>query len=301
MKTLRPFAMAFAIAAFLSLVFNARAQTTTPSPNQQTANGTATVVLNQTGSANDTLNGEFGGGNGSGTYTVTDPVNASGNAAASGTASGGNTGPVISANGTTTTANGNSKSVVSVLTSGTGANTSVGVSVSAEQSSWSGTTADPNATTFANAAESTYGGGNGSGSGNGTLNQNGTGSASGENSAQTINVGNLNVTSTFKTTGTSNGAITGISTDPNATQQMSAVVGGAFAANGASLAGNPTSGTFSDASGTGGATYYGASPTGAIQGAGEVSGKTNAVINTNTASQASVSASSVVTSTAQVK
>jgi hypothetical protein len=297
MKMLRFFAMALAIVAFLSPAFNARAQTTPP----QTANGTASVVLNQTGPANDALNGEVGGGTGNGVYTVTDPTNATGNAAATGTATGSNTGPIVSSNSTTITASGNSKSVVSTLASGTGANTNVGISGGADQNSWVGTTADPNATTFANAAESTQGGYTGTGSGDGTVSQNGRGNANGETSAETINVGGLNVTSKFKTDGTSGGAITATSTDPEATQQLSANVSGGFAANGASLAGNPTSGTYSDASGAGTATYSGTSLTGTIQGAGEVSGKNNAAVNTNTPNEAAVSASSVVSSTGQVK
>ena len=299
MKTLRSFAMALAIVAFLSLALNVRAQTTPP-PNQQTTNGNTGVALNQTGPANDSLNGEIGGGNGNSNYVVTDPANASGNAATTGTATGSNTGPVVSSNGTTVTANGNSKSIVSALTSGTGATVTVGVSADAEQSSWSGTTADPNATTFANANESTYGGGSGTASGNGTIGQNGAGTANGENSAQTINVG-LNVISTFKTDGLSSGIISTTSTDPTATQQSSAFVGGGLNANGGALAGDPKTGTWSDAYGLGSATYFGTSPTGTIQGAGQVSGQTNAVVNTNTANQASVSASSVVASSAQVK
>ena len=301
MKTSRVFAMALVIVTSLSLAFNARAQTTPP-PNQQTANGTATVILNQTGPANDSLNGEYGGGNGSGTYNVTDPTNASGNAAATGVATGSNTGPVVSTNGTTVTASGNAKSVVSTLASGTGVSASIGISAGANQGSYSGTTTDPNATTFANAGESTSGGYTGTGSASGTVSQNGNGTASGENSAMTINVGGLNVTSTFKTDGLSSGVITATSTDPTATQQISAAVSGNFAANGASLAGNSSTGTFAQSYGTGGATYYATSPTGSgILGAGEVSGQTNAVVNTNTANQASVSASSVVVSTAQVK
>jgi hypothetical protein len=291
---LRKFAMALAIVAFLSPALNARAQT-----NQQNANGTVTVTLNQVGPANDSLNGEYGGGNGNGDYAVTDPANAQGNAATTGTATGSNTGPVVSSNGTTVTANGSSKSIVSALTSGTGATVNVDVSVNANQSSWSGTVSDPNATTFANASEYTSGGGNGSASGSGTLSQNGNGSASGENFAQTIDVGGLNVISTFKTDGLSNGAIS--TSSPAATQQSSAVVSGELNANGASLAGDSSTGTWSDAYGSGGAAYYGTSPTGTIQGAGQVSGQTNAVVNMNTPNQASVSASSVVTSSAQVK
>jgi fibronectin-binding autotransporter adhesin len=303
MKTLRSFAMALVIVAFLSLAFNAQAQTP---PNQQTANGDTGVVLNQTGPANNAINGEIGGGNGNSYYAVTDPANpanASGNAATTGAATGSNTGPVISTNGTTITANGNSNSVVSALASGTGATVGVGVSVNANQSSWSGTTPDPNATTFANASEYTSGGGNGTASGSGTVGQNGAGSASGENSAQTIDVGGLNVISTFKTDGLSSGVIS--STSPAATQQSSAMVSGGLNANGASLAGNPSTGTWSDAYGAGSATYYGTSPVGTspvgtIYGAGEVSGQTNAVVM-NTPNQASVSASSTVASSGQVK
>jgi hypothetical protein len=302
MKMLKVFAMALAIVAFLPPAFNARAQTTTP--NQQNANGTATVVLNQTGPANGSLNGEYGGGSGNGNYTVTDPVNASGNAAATGTATGSSTGPIVSTDGTTVTASGNAKSVVSTLASGTGANTNISTSAGANQGSWSGTTADVNATTFANASQSTYGGGNGTGIGNGTVSQNANGTASGENSASTINVGglNLNVTSTFKTDGLSSGTITATTTDPTATQKVYAVVSGGFAANGASLAGDPSSGTSADSFGNGGATYYATSPTGStVQGAGEVSGQTNAVVGTNTPNQTSVSVSSVVASKAQAK
>jgi len=295
-------AMALAIVAFLSLACTTQAQApTTPLPTVQTASGNTGVVLNQTGAANTTLNGENGGGSGSGTYNVTDPVNASGNAVGTGTATGTNTGPVVSSNGTTINASGNAKSVVAAGASGTGATTNIGVSANASQGTWSGTTADPNATTFANASQGTTGGAVGTGSGNGTVSQNGTGSAKGESAAQTINVGNLNVTSTFKTTGQSVGAITATSTDPAATQQLSAVVSGNLAANGASLAGDPTSGTFGDASGAGAAAYKATSPTGTIQGAGQASGKTNAVINTNTANQASVSVASVFTSAATVK
>lgn len=300
MKTLRSFAMALAIVAFLSLALNVRAQTTPP-PNQQTTNGNTGVALNQTGPANDSLNGEIGGGNGNSNYVVTDPANASGNAATTGTATGSNTGPVVSSNGTTVTANGNSKSIVSALTSGTGATVTVGVSVNANQSSWSGTTSDPNATTFANANEFTYGGANGTASGNGTIGQNGAGNASGENSAQTIDVSSLNVISTFKTDGVSSGVINNTSTGTTATQQLSAVVGGGLNANGAALAGDPNTGTWGDAYGVGNAGYYGTSPIGTIHGAGEVSGQDNAMVNTNTPNQTSVSVSSVITSSAQLK
>jgi hypothetical protein len=302
MKTSRFPAVALAIVTFLFLAFTARAQTPQP-PNQQTANGTATAVLNQTGPANDSFNGEFGGGGGNGTYTVTDSTNASGNAATIGTATGSNTGPVISINGTTitTTAVGNAQSTMSTLTSGTGANTSVNISASAEQSSWSGTTVDPNALTFANASEYTYGGYIGNGSGNGTVGQSGIGNASGENSASTINVNGLNVTSTFKTTGLSNAAITATSTDPAASQQISTIVSGGLAANGASFAGNPSTSTFASAYGIGGANYYGTSTTGTLQGAGQVSGQNNATVAIGVPNQTSVSASSVIASTAQVK
>ncbi len=290
MKKILNFAMALAIVTSLSLAFNARAQTT--------ANGLTGVGLNQTGPANDLLNGELGGGAAGSTYTVTDPTNANGNAATAGTATGSNTGPVVSNNGATITASGNSKSVMSTLASGTGATVNVGTFVDAEQSGWSGTTADPNAITFANASEYTSGGGSGTGSGSGTVNQNGSGTASGENTAQTINTGGLNVTSTFKTTGLSSGVT---STDPAATQQSTANVSGGLAANGAALAGTPSTGTWSDATGTGGATYSATSPGGTIHGAGEVSGQNNAVVNMNTPNQASVSAASVVASQAQVK
>jgi hypothetical protein len=303
MKILRKFAMALAIVAFLSLAFTAWAQTTPPPPpNQQTANGTVYVTLNQVGPANDFFNGEYGGGGGNGMYTINDPVLAQGNAGATGTATGSNTGPIISSNGTTITASGNSNSVVSTLTGGTGANTNLVISAGANQGSWSGTTPDPNATTFANASAYTYGGGNGTSSGNGTINQNGNGTAQGETFAQTINLGGLNATSTFKTSGSSSGTITATSTDPAATQQLSAVVNGSLNANGGSLAGNPNTGTFVNAYGTGNATYYGTSPTGAtIQGAAQVSGQNNSVITTNTANQTTATASSVVASMSQLK
>ncbi len=298
MKMLRNLAMALVIVV-LSLALNALAQTT--QPNHQTANGTTGVVLNQTGSANDLLNGELGGGTAGSTYTVTDPANASGNAATTGTATGSNTGPVVSTNGTTITANGNSKSVVSTLASGNGAIVNGDTFVNAKQSSWSGTTADPNATTFANASEYTSGGGSGTASGNGTVNQNGSGTANGENTARTINVGGLNVISTFKTTGLSSGVISTTSNDPTATQKSSAMVNGGLSASGGSAAGNPSTGTSSDAYASGGATYHGTSPTGTINGAGEVSGQTNGVVNLNTPHQASVSASSGVASQSNIK
>jgi hypothetical protein len=296
------FAMMLAMASvtFLPLAFNAQAQTTPP-PNQTTANGTTGVVINQTGPANTLLNGEFGGGAAGSTYTVNDPANANGNAATTGTATGSNTGPVVSSNGTTITANGNSKSAMSTLASGNGAIVDIGTFVNAEQGSWSGTTANPNATTFANASEYTSGGASGTASGSGTVSQNGAGVASGENTAQTINVGDLNVISTFKTTGLSSGVISTTPTDPAATQQATANVSGSLAANGAALAGNPKTGTWSDTYGSGSATYNGTSPNGTIHGAGEVSGQNNAVINMNTPNQASVSGSSVVVSQAQIK
>ncbi len=301
MKSFRFFAMALAIAAFLLPAPSVRAQTTPP--NQSTANGTATVVLNQMGPANDPLNGEDAGGGGSGTYSSVDPTNATGNAAASGTATGSNTGPVLSTNGTTISANGNAKSVINASTNATGATANVSISIGANQGTWSGTTPDPNATTFANAGEYTFGGGNGTGSGSGTLNQTGAGSASGENAVTTIDVGGINVTSIFKTDGLSTAAITATSTDPTAQQQISAVVSGGFAANGASLAGDPSSGSWSDAAANGGATYFASNPNSGTQiiGAGEVSGKTNAVVNANTPNQVSVSASSVVASQGQTK
>lgn len=302
MKTTRLSAMALVIVAFLSLALNARAQTTSPPPNQTTTYGNTSVVLNQTGPANDLLNGEYGGGGGSSTYTITDPALAQGNAATTGTATGSNTGPIVTLNGAIITASGGAQSVVSGLTSGTGANTIVNISAGANQGSWSGTTPDPNATTFANASAYTYGGGNGTSSGNGTINQNGNGTAQGETFAQTINLGGLNATSTFKTSGSSSGTITATSTDPAATQQLSAVVNGSLNANGGSLAGNPNTGTFVNAYGTGNATYYGTSPTGAtIQGAAQVSGQNNSVITTNTANQTTATASSVVASMSQLK
>jgi len=294
MKTSRFFAMTLVIV--LSLAFN----TTQAQPNQQTANGNASVTLNQTGSANNPLNGESAFLNGGGQYAVTDPAFAQGNAGATGVAAGTSTGPIVSTNGVTTTASGNAQSTVSSLSSGTGAGINVSISGGAQQGTWSGTTADPNATTFANAGEATSGGYSGTGGGGGTISQNGTGTATGKNSVSTVNVGGLNITSTFETDGTSIGTIT-TSTPPAATQQLSASVSGGFVANGASLVGDPTTGTWGDASGTGAATYSGTSPAGTIQGAGLASGQTNAVINTNTTNQVSVSASSTVASTAQVK
>ncbi len=301
MKKMSNFAMTMAMASvtFLPLALNAQKQTTPP--NSTTANGQTGVVLNQTGAANTLFNGELGGGAAGSTYTVTDPVDANGNAASTGTATGSNTGPVVSSNGTTITANGNSNSAMSTLASGDGATVKVGTFVNAEQNSWSGTTPDPNATTFANASEYTSGGGSGTASGNGTVGQNGSGTANGENTAQTINVGGLNVISTFKTTGVSSGVISTTSNDPTAKQKSSAMVNGGLSASGGSAAGNPSTGTSSDAYASGGATYYGTSPSGTIHGAGEVSGKTNGVINMNTPSQASVSASSVVASQANIK
>ncbi len=278
-----------------------RRHSTTPPPNKTTANGMTCVVLNQTGAANSLLNGEFGGGAAGSTYAVTDPANANGNSATTGAATGSNTGPVVSSNGTTITANGDSKAIMSTLTSGNGATVNVGTFVNAEQTSWSGTTPDPKATTFANASEYTSGGGSGTASGSGTVGQNGAGSATGENTAQTINVGDLNVTSMFKATGLSSGVISTTSTDPAAIQKSTANVSGNLAANGAALAGKPSTGTWGDSYNTGGATYSGNSPSGTIHGAAELSGKNNVVVNTNTPNQASVSATSVVASTSQIK
>lgn len=297
--TLRSCAMALAIAAFLASAFNARAQTTPP-PNQTTANGTVMVTLSQVGDTNDSLNGEVAGGNGNGTYAVTDPTNATGNANATGTATGSNTGVVVSSNGTTLTANGNAKSNIATSVTGAGANTNVSMNAAADQVTWSGTTTDPNATTFSYASQFTSGGFVSNGSGNGTVSQNGVGAASGESTVTTINVGGINVTSEFKTDGLSTATITATSTDPTAVQQISAVVSGALTATGASLAGDPTTGNFGDAAANGTASYNETNDGTAI-GAGEVAGKTNSAINSNNPNQKSISVSATVTSKGQTK
>lgn len=299
MRTLCKTAMALAIAATLVFAASAaRAQ----APPQQTTTGTATVVFNQTGPANNAYNGEVGGGNGVANYTVNDPTKAVGNASTTGAATGSNTGPVVSNNKTTVTAGGNSKSVVNGLTTGTGATVNVGVAGAAHQNSWSGTTADPKATTFANVSEVTSGGYNATANGDQTVTQKGAGTAQGQNNVQTINVGGLNVSSTFNALGVANGTVSTTSTDPtNLATNATADVSGALSGNAAALAGNTAKGTWGDAANTGTVTLGGSSPTGTINGAGQVSGANSAGVNTNTPGQVSVSVSSTVSTKGQVK
>jgi hypothetical protein len=300
MKMLRSFAMIATIVAFLSLAFTTRAQTTTTA-NQQTVAGTASVKFDQTAPA-DFLNGEHASGTGDGTYNITDPTNAQGSAGATGVGTGSHTGPVVSPDGTTINSNGNANSTINTFALGSGANASIGAAADAQQATWSGTSANPITTTFANAGESTTGGFTGTiNNANGTSNVNGTGTSTGETLSSTVNAGGLDVTSTFKASGSSTGVITASSTDPTATQQISSAVSGNGAANGASFAGD-TSGTFADAAANGTAAYNGSNQTGAkIQGALELSGKTNSVISKTATGQTSVSASSAIASQAQVK